>query len=297
MRILVSGATGLVGRYFSNRAQSAGHHCVTLTRRPRNEGDVGWDPQQHQLDPMQLSGFDAVVHLAGDNIAKGRWSPEKKRRIRDSRVQGTLLLCQTLAQLDDKPTAMVSASAIGYYGSRGDELLTEQSPPGSGFLADVCREWEQATQPAVDAGIRVANARIGVVLAADGGALKPMLIPFRLGVGGVVGDGRQYWSWIAIDDLAAALLFILQNSNLSQAVNLVGPRPVNNREFTKVLGQVLKRPTFLPMPAFVARLALGEMADELLLSSTRVEPTKLTEAGYGFQYADLKTALRSLLGR
>jgi uncharacterized protein (TIGR01777 family) len=284
-----------VGTRFTQHAASSGHDCVILTRRPTRPSDIGWDPQQGQLDAQQLRGFDGVVHLAGDNIARGRWTADKKRRIRESRVHGTDLLCRTLAQLDSKPQVIVSASAIGYYGDRGAEVLTEQSPPGSGFLADVCRQWEDATQPAADAGIRVVRARIGVVLSADGGALKSMLIPFRLGIGGVVGNGQQYMSWISIDDLAAALLFALENTQLSRAVNLVAPAPVTNREFTRSLGRVLSRPTVVPTPAFAVRLALGEMADELLLSSTRVEPRQLTAAGYVFRHADVETALRALL--
>jgi uncharacterized protein (TIGR01777 family) len=296
MKVLVSGATGLVGSHFTRLAQAAGHECVALTRSPRTAEDIGWDPEQQRLDPRHLLDFDAVVHLAGDNIGQGRWTAAKKRRIRDSRVRGTELLCRTLAQLERRPATLVSASAIGYYGDRGDEVLTEQSPPGSGFLADVCRQWELATQPAADAGIRVVNGRIGVVLAADGGALKQMLVPFRLGVGGVIGSGRQVISWISIDDLVAAILFLLQHEQVSQAVNLVAPTPVTNREFTKALGQVLNRPTIVPTPAFAIRLALGEMADELLLSSARVLSHKLTAAGFTFQHPDIRTALQKLLG-
>jgi uncharacterized protein (TIGR01777 family) len=295
MKILVSGATGLVGGHFVDYARTRGHRCVALTRTPSGPDDVGWDAAQGRLDPAALEGFDAVVHLAGENIATGRWTADKKRRIRESRVQGTSLLCQRLAQVDAKPPVLVAASAIGYYGDRADEELDERSAPGRDFLAEVCRDWEQATQPASEAGIRVANARLGVVLSRHGGALRQMLTPFRLGVGGVVGSGRQYMSWVANDDVAAALMFIIETPSLSQAVNVVAPEPATNYEFTKALGRALGRPTLLPMPAFAARLAFGEMADALLLASTRVYPRKLLESGYVFAQPDLPSALRAQL--
>jgi uncharacterized protein (TIGR01777 family) len=295
MRILVSGATGLVGSNFVEWARQNGHNCVALTRRRRGGDDIEWNPGSGQLDPSLLQGFDAVVHLAGDNIAHGRWTAEKKRLIRDSRVQGTALLCDRLKQVEANPAVLVSASAIGYYGNRGDEQLDEKSSAGTGFLADVCRDWEEATQSLTDSGIRVVNARLGVVLSAEGGALKQMLGPFRMGTGGIVGNGRQYWSWITVDDVVRAILFAIENSELTRAVNVVSPHPVTNREFTKTLGHVLKRPTIVPMPAFGARILLGEMADELLLASTRVYPAKLTAAGYVYRHADLESALQALL--
>jgi uncharacterized protein (TIGR01777 family) len=249
------------------------------------------------IDSAKLEGLDAVVHLAGENIAEGSWTAEKKARIRDSRVKGTRLVSKALAGLNQKPRVLVCASAIGFYGDRGAEILTEQSPAGSGFLADVCQEWEAATEPAAQAGIRVVNMRIGIVLTPRGGALQKMLLPFKFGVGGVMGDGRQYWSWVSIDDVIGAIYHAITNDALSGPVNAVAPRAATNAEFTKTLGRVLSRPTLFPMPAFLARLALGEMADALLLASTRVEPARLLNSGYSFRHADLEGALRFLLGK
>jgi uncharacterized protein (TIGR01777 family) len=238
---------------------------------------------------------DAVVHLAGENIAAGRWTERQKARIRDSRVKGTRLLCDLLARYSPPPKALVCASAVGYYGDRGDEILKEESAPGSDFLFDVCREWEAATQTAVERGIRVVNLRIGVVLSPLGGALAKMLTPFKLGAGGVIGSGRQYMSWIALDDVVRAFHFALTNQSLLGPVNAVAPNPVTNRDFTRTLGRVLSRPTVFPMPAFAARLAFGEMADALLLASTRVEPARLLAGSFIFRYPDLEGALRHLL--
>jgi uncharacterized protein (TIGR01777 family) len=238
---------------------------------------------------------DAVVHLAGENIASARWTERQKARIRDSRVKATGLLCNLLARYSPPPKALVCASAIGYYGDRGDEILKEESAPGSGFLSDVCREWEAATQPAVERGIRVVNLRIGMVLSALGGGLAKMLTPFKLGAGGVMGSGRQYMSWIAVDDLVDAIHFALTHESLRGPANAVAPSPVTNREFTRTLGRVLSRPTPFPMPAFAARLAFGEMADALLLASTRVQPARLLASGFTFRYPDLEGALRHLL--
>jgi uncharacterized protein (TIGR01777 family) len=238
-----------------------------------------------------------VVHLAGENVAGRRWSEAYKAKIRDSRRVGTRLVSEAIARAAAKPRALVCASAIGYYGNRGDEVLSESSSPGDDFLAKVCQEWEAACQPARDAGVRVANARIGVVLSPEGGALKKMLTPFRLGVGGVIGDGEQFMSWTAIDDITGALMFLLASPSLAGPVNLTAPYPVTNREFTRTLGRVLKRPTIFPMPAFAARLAFGEMADALLLSSTRVAPQALEGAGFKFRYPELEPALVHLLRR
>lgn len=295
MRILVSGATGLVGQAFAAVASQAGDQVVSLTRHPRQAEDVGWDPAQGKLERIRLEGFDAVVHLAGENIASGRWNAARKRQIRESRVQGTRLLSESLASLDHRPRVLVSASAIGFYGSRGDERLTESSTAGQLFLSDVCREWEQATAPAAAVGIRVVHARFGVILSTLGGALAKMLTPFRLGVGGIVGNGQQFWSWISLHDVARALAFAVHHDSLVGAVNVVAPHAVTNYEFTKSLGRILHRPTILPMPAFAARLALGEMADELLLASARVEPAKLVQAGFGFDQPRLEQALQQLL--
>ena len=237
---------------------------VLVVRQP----EVSWDPAKGTIDAGKLEGFDAVVHLAGENIAGGRWTEQRKARIRDSRVQGTRLLCEALAKLANKPKTLISASAIGYYGERGDEILDESSPPGSDmFLVEVCKEWEAATEAAVAAGIRVVNLRFGIILSPDGGALSMMLTPFKLGVGGVLGDGKQYMSWVALDDAVGTIEKSMADESINGPVNSVSPNPVTNHEFTKTLGKVLVRPTILPMPAFAARLAMGEMADELLLAS------------------------------
>lgn len=246
------------------------------------------------VSPQLVSGFDVVIHLSGESVA-GRWNAEKKRRIRESRVVSTNNLAQALAGTEHKPQVFICASAIGVYGSRGDEMLAEDSPSGSGFLAEVTREWESATAPAVSAGIRVVNLRIGIVLARNGGALKAMLLPFRMGLGGRIGSGRQWWSWIHIEDLVAAVWHVMQARTVRGPVNLTASNPVTNSEFTKALAQALHRPAILPMPAFAARLALGEFADEGLLASARVVPRKLPESGFEFKYAGLDEALRALL--
>jgi uncharacterized protein (TIGR01777 family) len=244
-----------------------------------------------------LEGIDAVVHLAGENVAGGRWTPEVKARILESRRRGTRLLSESLAQLHSRPRVLVSASAIGFYGDRGDETLREDSEAGTGFLADVCREWEAATAAAADAGIRVVHLRIGVVLSAAGGALAKLLPPFQVGAGGRVGSGAQYMSWIALDDLLGAVLHALRTESLQGALNATAPAPVTNQEFTTVLGRVLGRPTLVPVPAVAARLAFGEMADAVLLASQRVEPARLAATRYTFRFSDLESALRHTLGR
>ena len=295
MKICITGASGLVGSAASQLLQSQGHEVFPLVRRDAKAGEIHWDPDRDQIDAASLEGSDAVIHFAGENIATGRWTDEKKARIRHSRVHGTRFLARTLVGLENPPQTFVCASAIGYYGDRADELLDETSGPGTGFLAEVCREWEQASEDAKNAGIRVVRLRIGVVLSRKGGALAKMLLPFKLGVGGRVGSGQQFWSWISLTDLAAAAAFTVTNSEIHGAVNAVAPQPLRNREFTKVLGSVLKRPTIFPMPAFAAKLALGEMAEDLLLSSTQVIPTRLQEAGFEFQHPDLESALRAEL--
>ena len=292
--VAVTGASGLVGSALLPLLAAGGHRVTRCVRRGAKEGEVTWDPQTG-LDTAALGGVDALVHLAGENIAAGRWTAAVKERIRTSRVQGTRTLCEGLARMQPLPKVLVCASAIGYYGNRGDEELSEQSPGGGGFLADVVRDWEAAAQPARDAGIRVVNVRFGVILSAEGGALAKMLLPFKLGAGGRVGSGRQYWSWIAIDDAAGAIYHAIMTDSLAGPVNTVAPNPVTNTEFTRVLGRVLKRPTFMPLPAFAARLALGEMADELLLSSTRVAPRELQRTDYVFLYPTLEPALRHVL--
>lgn len=299
MKLLVTGATGLVGSALVPFLTTGGHRVTRLVRSPPRSGaaEIHWDPETGIREPASLEGIDAVVHLAGENIASGRWTPERKARIRDSRVKGTRTLCEALARLAQPPKVLVSASAIGYYGDRGTEPLWEQSIAGEGFLADVCRAWEDATQPAVEKGIRVVFLRLGIVLSAAGGALAKMLLPFKLGVGGIIGSGKQYMSWITLDDVVGAIQHALMNDTLRGPVNVVAPYPVTNSEFTKTLGRVLGRPTIFPMPAFAARLAFGEMADALLLASARVEPKRLLATDYAFRHAELEEALRHLLGR
>ncbi len=297
MNILVTGASGLVGSHLQPALAAEGHTVTALVRRAAAAGQIRWDPAAGQLDADQLQGFDGVVHLAGESIAEGRWTAAKKERIRSSRVDPTTLLCQTLARLPQPPKVLISASAIGFYGDRGDQPLDEESPAGAGYLPEVCQAWEGATQAAAEAGIRVVRLRIGVVLSREGGALQKMLLPFRMGAGGRIGSGRQYWSWIAIDDLVGVIGHALQTTSLEGAVNAVAPQPVTNLEFTKTLGRVLGRPTIFPMPAFAARLALGEMANDLLLASARVVPDKLHGSGYTFRYPDLEGALRHVLAR
>ncbi len=298
MNVLLTGSSGLVGSSLHPFLTSGGHRVIRLVRDPAAAGAeaVVWDPSGGRLDAGRLEGLDAVVHLAGENIAARRWSAEQKARIRDSRVLATRLLCERLAGLERRPRVLIAASAIGYYGDRGDSLLTETSAVGPGFLADVCREWEAATEPARPAGIRVVNLRIGIILSPRGGALAKMLPPFRMGAGGRIGNGRQWMSWIAIDDVLGAIYHALGTDGMHGPVNAVAPNPVPNREFTKTLGRVLRRPTLFPMPAFMARTLFGEMADELLLASARVEPRALLDSGYRFLYGDLADALRHLLG-
>lgn len=299
MKVLVTGASGLVGSALVPLLTAGGHTVARLVRSPPRPSvaEVQWNPETGIREIASLEGMDAVVHLAGENIAGGRWTAERKARIRDSRVTGTRTLCETLARLARPPKVLVSASAIGYYGDRGGEVLRETSAPGLGFLPEVCRAWEEATEPAAQKGIRVVLLRIGVVLSPAGGALAKMLFPFKLGAGGIIGSGQQYMSWIGLDDIIGAIHHTLMTDALQGPVNVVAPRPVTNRDFTKTLGRVLGRPTLFPMPAFAARLAFGEMADALLLASTRVEPARLMAANYAFRHPDLEGALRHLLGK
>ena len=296
MRILVTGASGLVGSALIPFLAAAGHQAVRLVRSAPGGDDIHWDPDAGVLDAQDLEGLHGVVHLAGENIASGRWSAAKKRRIKESRVRGTRLLAGALAGLESPPRVLVSASAIGFYGDRGDEELSEGSAAGSGFLSEVCREWEAATAAAEGKGIRVVHARLGVVLGKDGGALAKMLTPFRLGAGGIIGNGRQYMSWITLDDTVAAIAHLLSTESAAGPVNVVAPAPVTNREFTRTLGGVLRRPTLFPMPGLAARLAFGEMADALLLASARVKPTGLLGSGYAFRHGSLEEGLRHVLG-
>jgi uncharacterized protein (TIGR01777 family) len=300
-RILISGASGLIGGALIPALETRGDQLYRLVRRePCGLQEVRWNPIE-TVPPALVSGFDAVVHLSGESVA-GRWTENKKRAIRDSRVMSTRNLAAALAHTEKPPRAFLCASAIGYYGNRGDEVLTEQSPAGQGFLAEVSSEWEQASDPALEAGIRVVNLRIGIVLSRAGGALKQMLRPFRLGLGGKIGHGQQWFCWIHVDDLVAAAIEILHPGNslpeglLRGPVNMVSPAPVRNAEFTDTLAKVLHRPAVFPLPAFMLRLAFGEFAGEGLLASARVVPKTLAAAGFQFKYPQLEAALVQLLG-
>jgi uncharacterized protein (TIGR01777 family) len=297
MKTLISGSHGLVGKALAASLTNDGHEVFRLVRRERLFGspEVEWDPKRGVIDGEHLEGLTAVIHLAGESIAEGRWTVEKKRRIRDSRVKGTQLLSEALGKLSHPPGSFLCASAIGFYGDRGDEILTEASPPGTDFLSEVCIQWEKAAQPAAEKGMRVVNLRFGIILSVDGGALAKMLTPFRLGLGGRVGSGRQWMSWIALDDVVDAIKFILNDNSQHGPINIVAPNPVTNVEFTKKLSEALSRPALFAMPAFGARLAFGEMADALLLSSQRVDPVKLKDSGYDFIEPELSGALRRTL--
>jgi uncharacterized protein (TIGR01777 family) len=299
MFVAITGSSGLVGKALADALEADGHSVRRLVRRATRdeEREIGWDPVAGTIESAKLSGIDGIVHLAGENLAAHRWNEATKARIRDSRIQSTSLLCRTLAGLASKPSVLVSASAVGYYGDRGDEPVDEASPPGCGFLAELCEQWEAETHPARDADIRVVNLRLGVVLTPEGGALAKMLTPFKLGLGGIIGSGRQYVSWISLDDAVRVIQFALAAAALCGPVNAVAPQPVTNREFTKALGRVLGRPTIFPMPALAARSIFGEMADETLLASARVEPRVLAASEFDFKHPQLEPALRQLLGR
>jgi uncharacterized protein (TIGR01777 family) len=294
-RVLVSGASGPIGKALLTSFEPQNKQIVRLVRgRVANAAQVSWDPLAPLL-PATVSGFDAVIHLAGESIV-GRWTAEKKKAIRESRVLGTRHLAAALAKVEVKPRVLVCASAVGFYGNRGDEILGEKSPSGQGFLSEVCREWEDASRIAAEAGIRTVNIRIGLVLSGQGGALGNMLKPFKLGLGGRIGSGRQWWSWIHVGDIVGGIQHAIHTESLSGAVNLVAPNPVRNAEFTKVLASVLGRPAFFPVPEFALRLAFGKMAaEELLLSSARVEPGKLLASGYTFRFRELRAALENLV--
>ncbi len=298
MQIAVTGSHGLVGSGLISALAAGGHQVTCLIRgEARGERQASWDPMDGLRDPARLEGLDAVVHLAGENIAAGRWTAERKAAIRQSRVGGTRRLSQDLARLARPPRVLLTASAVGYYGDRGEEILREDSPPGRGFLADICQQWEAAALPAVQAGIRVVHARFGMILSPDGGALKRMLPPFRLGLGGAIGTGRQFLSWIAIQDAIRAILHALSTDALRGPVNVVAPTAVTNAEFTRALARVLSRPAVAVLPAAVARIVFGEMADALLLASARVLPVRLQDSGFVFGFLELEGALRHLLAR
>ncbi len=293
MRILVSGSRGLIGTELVPALESAGHTVVRLARGAAKAGEIAWLPSGH-IAATALEGTDAVIHLAGETI-QGRWTAEKKRAIRESRVEGTRNLVSALTKMARPPQTLVSASAIGYYGDRGTGALTEDSPGGIDFLAQVAREWETAAETASQAGIRTVELRFGVVLSAQGGALGKMLVPFRMGAGGRVGSGRQVWSWVAMDDVVGAILHVLETRSLRGPVNVVSPQPSSNAEFTRTLAAVLHRPAFFPMPEIAVKALFGEMGTTLLLSSQRVVPAKLEGTGYRFQFPELKSALEHLL--
>jgi uncharacterized protein (TIGR01777 family) len=298
VRVLVSGSSGLIGTALVPRLRSHGHEVIRLIRRPTDDADTArWDPARGELDDGALEGIDAVIHLAGEGIGERRWTDEQKRRILDSRVAGTDLLARAIAAQSNAPI-LFSGSAIGLYGDRGDEELTEESGPGTGFLADVVKAWEGATEPAEDAGARVVHLRTGVVLAANGGALKRMLTPFKLGLGGRIGSGKQWFSWITLGDEVRAIERALDDADLSGPLNLCSPNPVTNAEFTKTLGAVLRRPTFLPTPTFGLKAMLGgELVEEMLLGGQRVLPARLTANQFDFAQPELEGALRALLGK
>ena len=299
MDIAITGSSGLIGSALTRSLEADGHTVVPVVRRPTRPGEraVTWDPTGGTIDAAALEGLDGVVHLAGEGIADKRWSDEQKRRILESRTSGTRVLTDALAGLDRPPGVLLSGSAVGFYGDRGDEVLTEASGPGDGFLAEVCQAWEGAAAPAVDAGIRTAFLRTGIVLSADGGALAKMLPLFKAFVGGRLGSGRQWWPWISIHDEVGAIRFLLE-ADVAGPVDLTAPSPVTNAELTKALGSVLGRPTALPVPSFGPKLLLGgERAEALLFVSQRVTPAVLTDAGYEFAHPDVTSALRAVLDR
>ncbi|MCE9590586.1 MAG: TIGR01777 family oxidoreductase [Planctomycetes bacterium] len=296
LTIAMTGASGLVGKQLSAFLTTGGHKVIRLVRGEPKPGEVQWDIDTGVANPEALEGIDAVIHLAGENIAEGRWTEAKKTRIFESRVKGTRTLVDAIMNLKSKPKTFITASAVGFYGDRGQEIMTEFSRVGDGFLADVCREWEGACMPAQDAGIRVVNVRLGMVLTLAGGALAKMITPFRFGAGGVMGNGEQFWSWVTIEDAIGAFHHVLMNEGVTGPVNAVAPDAATCHDFTKLLGRVLHRPTVFPMPAMVANMVFGEMADALLMASVRVDPMRLTETGYQFRHPDLESALRHMLG-
>jgi len=295
MNILITGSTGLIGTSLSRHLKTLGHTIYPLYRNPSSETACYWNPEKNQIHLDEAIEFGAVIHLAGENIADSRWSQKQKERILNSRVNGTRLLAEKLSQLKHKPAVLISGSAIGYYGDTGDNIVDEDSARGEGFLSEIATQWEDATQAAEDAGIRTIHLRTGIVISPEGGVLKKMLLPFSMGLGGVVGNGQQYMSWISIDDVVGIITAMVDDDQMTGAYNLVAPDPVTNYTFTKNLGSALNRPTLFPMPAFIARILFGEMADALLLSSSRVEAMRLKKRGYTFQDTELtKTFIRLL---
>lgn len=292
--VAISGASGLVGTALTALLHAEGKSVLAMTRQDGGsyQDSIRWDPATGLTNPTRLESVDAVVHLAGESIAAGRWNSALKRKIRTSRIEGTRSLVKSIAAVGKRPKVLVCASAIGFYGDRGASELDESSAAGTGFLADVCREWEAEANAAKDLGVRVVNVRIGVVLSPKGGALAKMILPFKLGLGGIVGPGTQYWSWIGLNDLVRVIAFCINNESIEGPVNAVSPTPLTNKEFTKEIGKSLKRPTIFPLPSFMAKIVLGEMADALLLSSARVLPKALQKSGFEFQHPDLAECLK-----
>lgn len=294
MKILITGASGLIGKALHESFKAKGHEILLASRsEPKDEQHIQWnaDTGFEDEDLPKLEGLDAAIHLAGENIAGLRWTEEKKKAIRDSRVFGTRTMIEAFAKLEQKPKVFIAGSAIGFYGDRGDEEMTESSPAGTTFLATTTKEWEAESRRAEDMGIRTVLLRTGIVLSKDGGALATMLTPFKFGVGGVVGSGKQWVSWVSLDDVVGAVNFVLDNESIRGAVNIASPNPATNEEFTKTLGSVLYRPTFLPLPEFAVHMVFGEMGDALLLDSTKIRPKRLLDAGYKFKFPELKKAL------
>ena len=294
MKVLITGSSGLIGSALAKSLTSNGHDVIRLLRHSSANDSPVWGPENGVMDLADVGEITAVVHLAGENIADGRWSGSKKNRILNSRVRGTKLLAEYFADSDQKPQVIISASAVGFYGDRGTEIVDEESNAGKSFLANVCVQWEDALNAAVETGIRVVKVRFGIVLSINGGALKKMLLPFKIGAGGVIGSGKQYMSWVSIDDAVEMIQFAITNDLIQGPINFVTPNAISNRKFTRTFGQVLHRPTIFPLPEFAIRIALGEMADELLLNSTRVFPKKLVESGYKFLQPELSQALDHL---
>jgi len=298
MKILITGASGLIGKALQRSFTDKGYELLLASRGdPKKSNEIQWSVEEgfREEDHGRLEGLDAVIHLAGESIAGLRWTDEKKKEMRESRVKGTRNLINTLAELKEKPKVLIAASAMGFYGDRGDEIVTEGSRAGDNFLAEVAKEWEMESRRAEDLGIRTVLLRTAIVLSKDGGALATMLTPFKLGVGGVIGSGKQWMSWVSLDDVVGIINYAMENQHLRGAINVASPNPVTNEEFTKTLGDVLYRPTILPLPEFAVNLMFGEMGDTLLLNSTRVEPKRLKEAGYEFKFPDLKSALENAL--
>ncbi len=295
MKVAVTGSSGLIGSSLVSFLSEKDITVSKILRENPADDDISWKPEDGDWNSAFAKGIDGIVHLAGEKIASGKWTRKKKEKIRNSRIEGTKRLCERILKLPTPPSVLVCASAVGYYGDRGVEFLNEGSSRGSGFLPDVCLGWEEATETVSKAGVRVVNVRFGIVLSKDGGALAKMQTPFKMGMGGKVGSGTQYMSWVAMDDVTGAIYHTLVTESLKGPVNVTAPNPVTNKEFTNTLGEVLKRPAVVPMPAFAARLAFGEMAKDLLLASTKVAPKKLSDSGYEFQYTELEDALKHIL--